>query len=373
MGFSCGLVGFSNTGKTTIYNALTKMKGEVSGHLYSTTKPQIAAVAVPEPRLAALASLFKPKSVVSTTATFVDIAGLAPSENGEGMGNKFLDQIRKVDALVHVLRCFNNEDVAYVYDQIDPVRDMGDLNLELILSDLEIVDKTLEKVERLARLGEKDKLDRLLLLKKIKDTLEKEKSVRTLDITEQDRKKIGDLNLLTLKPVLYLANIDENNSQAELVEKAKAKAKEEGSEFLVIKGKLEAELAEIPEEEQETFMAELGLEERILPAFIQAGYRLLGLITFLTAGEKEVRAWELKEGSTTLQAAGKVHSDIARGFIRAEVTPWAELVDLGNSPLGKERGISRLENLAREKGITRLEGKEYIVKDGDVIYFRFNI
>jgi hypothetical protein len=359
----CGILGLPNVGKTTLFNALTKIGAEAANYPFSTIEPNVGVVELKDERLDRLAEMVKPKKITYTSVKFVDIAGLAKGANrGEGLGNKFLSYIREVDALVHVVRCFAGEGEDA---EADPAGDIEAINTELILADLETVDKKCERLRKQAKGGEKKIIDELHFWEKIGAWLGEEKPVRGLDLTEEEEQWLKLQPLLTSKPVMYVANISEENLSGNGENKAAAIVKEiarqEGAEVVEVAAKIEAELAQLDDEEAALFLAELGLEESGLNRVAKTAYRLLGLITFITAGEPEVRAWTITRGTKAPQAAGKIHSDIERGFIRAEVVAYQDLINAGSYAA------------AREKGLIRLEGKEYVMKDGDVVHFRFNV
>ena len=362
-----GIVGLPNSGKTTLYNAIMQTGAVASNYPFSTVSPNVGRVPVPDERLGKLAEMYKPKQVVPTAIEMVDIAGLVKgASRGEGLGNQFLSHIREADALVHVVRCFEDENVAHVYDGIDPVRDAEAVEIELALADLEFVERRHDKASKLARTDRAYRREEEILAA-IKEALEDGRAARELAWTDADDARLVEgMPLITAKPVLYAANISdsglyaglsENGSLAEL----ESFAKKRGSRVYVSCAKLEAELAELPEEDRAMFLSEAGIGASGLARLISAGYETLGLISFLTAGPKEVRAWTIRKGLKAPQAAGKIHSDLERGFIRAEVVAFDELMKAGSY------------NAAKEKGMVRIEGKEYVIKDGDVVLIRFNV
>lgn len=360
-----GIVGLPNVGKSTLFNALTSAKAEAQNYPFCTIEPNIGIVTVPDKRIDMLSELIKPEKTTYATVEFVDIAGLVKgASKGEGLGNKFLSHIREVDAIAHVVRCFEDKNVTHVAGKIDPISDIETINLELMLSDLEMIENRLKKVEKMAK-GDKSYIKELELLETLKSSIEEEKPLRSLSFTDEELNLIKSFSLLSLKPVLYVCNVSEDDLLAEedneYVKQVKAYAKEEGSEVITVSAKIESEISQLTEEEKKEFLAELGLKESGLDKLINASYDLLGLMSFLTAGEKEVRAWTIKKGTKAPQAAGKIHSDIERGFIRAEVINYKDLLECG--------GMSK----AKEKGLVRLEGKEYVMQDGDVVLFRFNV
>jgi len=359
-----GIVGLPNAGKSTLYNAIMQTGAEASNYPFSTTSPNVGRVPVPDDRLGKLDEIYKSKAVIPTSIEMVDIAGLVKgASRGEGLGNQFLSHIREVDALVHVVRCFEDENVTHVYDSIDPVRDIETVNLELVFADLEMIDRRLTKVEKTAR-TDKSYQREAEILTRIKATLEEGQAARTLEWDDaEDLKLVETLTLITQKPMLYAANIGENDigSSSEMLKTLEEFAKADGSKLYTSCAKIEAEIATLEPEEKEMFLEDMGIKENGLARLISAGYELLGLISFLTAGPKEVRAWTVRRGSKAPQAAGKIHSDLERGFIRAEVVAFDDLAAAGTYAA------------AKEKGQVRIEGKEYVVKDGDVLLIRFNV
>ena len=363
MGIKCGIVGLPNVGKSTLFNALTRSAIAAENYPFCTIDPNVGIVPVPDPRLDQLAAIVKPERVVPTTVEFVDIAGIVKgASTGEGLGNKFLANIREVDAITHVVRCFVNDDVIHVSGKVDPLADIETINTELALADLETVEKALQRAEKAAKAQDKEAIKARDIIKRVRDALNEGTPARAVELDETERPIVRELQLMTYKPVLYVANVQEsgftNNPMLAAVE---ALATREVSQVVPVCAAIEAEISQLEDADRAEFLKDLGLEEPGLNRVIRAGYTLLGLQTYFTAGVKEVRAWTVKKGATAPQAAGVIHTDFERGFIRAEVIGFEDYIALKG-----EQG-------AKEAGKLRLEGKEYIVREGDVMHFRFNV
>lgn len=359
-----GIVGLPNVGKSTFFNALTKQNAKIDRYPFTTVKPNLGDVEIPDKRLKALKSVFNPKRVVPTSINFLDVAGLVEgASHGEGLGNKFLAQIRDTDAIVHVVRCFEDINVAHINTVLSPKRDIEIVDLELILADLSTIEKSLEKSKIASKSGKKEELKRLEVLTKTRDCLQKGDSVRAIRLKEQELRIIKGLNLLTQKPVIYVANVEEDyyktNESKELVKEVEDIAKLDKAEVMIISAKILQELSELPDENAQEFAKDMKIPYEGLNEFIRASYKLLDIITFFTGNENEVHAWTIKRNTPVVKAAGKIHSDMEKGFIKAEVTNWEDLSDAGS--------ISKI----KEMGTYRVEGRDYLVKDGDVIYIHF--
>ncbi|MDH4161743.1 MAG: redox-regulated ATPase YchF [Nitrospirota bacterium] len=364
MGFNCGIVGLPNVGKSTIFNALTSAGAQASNYPFTTIDPNVGVVDMPDERLGKLAEIYHSQKIVPTTMEFVDIAGLVKgASKGEGLGNKFLANIREVDAIAHVVRCFEDPNVIHVANKVDPKEDIEVIEAELMLADLDAVEKRLYKAEKMTKTGDKKALEEVEFMRRLKDMLAKGEPIRRASHSDEEFLWLKSYALLSAKPVLYVANVaedmvDKPNPHVDAVKKI---AEAEGARVVVISGQVEGEIAQLPPDERKEYLAGMGLKESGLDRMIRAGYELLGLITYLTAGEKEVRAWTIVKGTKAPQAAGKIHSDFEKGFIRAEVFHFDDLMKYKN------------EQAVKAAGMLRSEGKEYVVKDGDIMNFRFNV
>jgi GTP-binding protein YchF len=363
MGFKCGIVGLPNVGKSTLFNSLTSAEIAAENYPFCTIDPNVGVVEVPDPRLAELAAIAVPQKVIPTTLEFVDIAGLvAGASRGEGLGNKFLAHIRETDAIAHVVRCFDDDDVVHVSGRPDPLADIETINIELSLADLESVERAIERTAKRLKANEKEAQARMLVLEKLQACLDQGHRARNVELAPEESRLIGDLHLITTKPVMYVANVSEQGfADNPYLDAVRSKAATENARVVAVCAAIEEEIARLDAADRQEFLVELGLQHSGLDLVIRAGYDLLGLLTFFTVGKKEVRAWTVPAGATAPQAAGRIHTDFEKGFIRAEVTAYEDFVSLGG------------EHAAREAGRLRLEGRNYVVREGDIMHFRFNV